>query len=406
MIHEAAFLMPGFDCLPVPIVLLDDNLMVIYHNPAAQRALARPFRPGHALGERMLEQALATTLYQALSGLSENDRLEKDLKFKNDDGPAVSGIVVASRLVAHLGEHRSSFLIVYTDITNRSAMENIMESSFDNFIQTTINLDDALKRIKMQRTVLSRFKQRITKELDVARTVQKSIIASHFPTSLAFESFGTNRPSEEIGGDYLDVIQLDSHHMGFIVADVSGHGVAPALVTTILRAWVHDLFPKHQHLGSFFSVLNKLVYDTFNTTGFYLTAFGMILNTTSGEMELCSAGHDAVIRVREMDCTDLGTKSGGRVIGALEDSSFTSQMVQLVPGDLIVCHTDGISEARTKDGAFYGRERMADFIRSKRTHTLKEIVTELLADVDSFSMGEKAHDDQTVLLIRWKTSLD
>lgn len=403
LVHRSS--LAAWNALPLPVFVLDHAGLLLWTNQAGTQIPGHPLVPGRTLASAFLDPQAAGSIMETLANLELAGKLERDIRLKNPEGAAIAGILTIQRADFQLGHHQGRFIATLQDTTSRSVMESIMETSFDNFIQSTNNLDMALQKIKQQRSALSRFRLKIMNELNVARMVQKSILAKNFPHELSFECMGMSRSSEEIGGDYLDVLHLDEHRYGFIVADVSGHGVAPALVTAILRAWVHDEFPKHSHVDTFLAELNSLMYDTFAETGFYFTAMCMILDTVTGELELCSAGHDALLRVRATDVCDIGTLSGGRVVGALPDSSYTYQVNQLVPGDILVCHTDGISECRSRDGTFYGRERLAEVVQANLEGTLDDLVARIIQDVDQFSAGEKQKDDQTLLVIKWNTTL-
>lgn len=390
---DSSLLMPGWDALGIPVMIVNSEYRVL-HGSAL-------FANGTELFARVDNPELHVLIKDSIGKLALRERFERDVVLLGPEGAKISGILSFVRMdILHQGG-TGTWIVTFQDTTTRAAMDNVMSSIFDKFIQTNNDLDEANKKIKAQSMALNRFRQKTVKELDVARTVQRAIITKNFPEGVNFEVHGINRPSDQIGGDYLDVFQIDNRFFGIIVADVSGHGVGPALITATLRAWSHELFQKNRTLDLFFRDLNRVVYDTFSETGFYLTAIAMILDNETGMLTVSSAGHDPVLRFSDSGLEEIGEKTAGRVIGALDDSSYRYETYQLQKGEVLVAFTDGISECRNQAGGFFSKESLISTLEASPKTSAKDMVATVMAALDDYAAGEKPHDDQTLLILRW-----
>lgn len=288
------------------------------------------------------------------------------------------------------------------DVSDQKAYEKVMSSSFDKFIQTTLDLDSAMKKIKEQRESLQEYQLKMKQELKVATTVQKAIIPSRFPNLEDFLFYGVSLPSEELGGDYFDYFLIDEEHIGLLLADVSGHGVPAALITTMIKAYFEYYSRRYLHPERVLYHVNQSLSAVLPETGFYLTAFYGLLNIKNHTLECCRAGHDAPLLVRkdasieEAVVQAIGEKAEGTIIGAFADSEFARQTIQLEPESRIVIFTDGITEARGPEGEFFGDERMANYVKLNRNKSLYDFVNGLIDETQKFYRGKDPNDDRTI----------
>lgn len=290
--------------------------------------------------------------------------------------------------------------LVIQDVTNKKAFEKVFESSFDNFIQVTNALDAAMKKINEQNQILEEYKSKMTRELNIAKSVQKAIIPKVFPRIPNFDMFGVSVPSEELGGDYFDYFLLDQDTIGILIADVSGHGVPSSLITTMVKAYFEYYTKRFTQPDQVLQNVNRDMAAIIMDTGFYLTAYYAVLNLKTLSLTVSTAGHDSAICVTKgkKHAIRLGEGAEGTILGIFPDAEYKSVSYQLEPDSKIIIYTDGITEARSSNGEFYGGDRLEQFLVGQLGLSSKESVDSLIKEVDTFYGTNHPNDDRTLVI--------
>jgi PAS domain S-box-containing protein len=296
-------------------------------------------------------------------------------------------------------------VLVVQDITHRKAFEKVIESSFDNFIQVTNALDAATKKLGEQNTILENYKDKMTHELEIAKSVQKAIIPTRFPDVEGLDMYGLSIPSDELGGDYFDWFQLDASHIGILIADVSGHGVPSSLITTMVKATFEYYTKRFLEPEKVLSHVNHDMAVIITDTGFYLTALYAVLNLETKVLRVSVAGHDSALCWNPSSGTlrRLGEGCEGTILGVFSDATYSALEYQLEPGSQVLLFTDGITEARSDKGEFFGNARLEDFLRQSPPQSSFQTVTNLVAAVDAFYGTNLPNDDRTLVVFDLKS---
>ncbi|MCB1304985.1 MAG: serine/threonine-protein phosphatase, partial [Leptospiraceae bacterium] len=333
---------------------------------------------------------------------------EMDLQLERPSSETVDLHVTSSSFQA--GE-QNYILLILQNITERKASEQVMEDSFDKFMQMTIHLDEALKENRRQASVLSEYKGKMDRELELAQRVLTAIIPDRFPTNEFIESAGICLPCNELGGDYLDMFELDSHRFGILVADVSGHGVASALITTMLKVYFGRHVREFSDPAEMMAAMNAETYKIFGGTGFYFTACYSVLDLQRYEIATVLGGHWAPLRYssRNQDVIALDAIPG-TLLGAMapDRTRYETAVTSLDPDDLLLFFTDGIQEARAglEDLTLYGESRLFHFLKSNHQMEPPALVRALIRDVDRYLKGNPPNDDRSALAVRLKAKSD
>jgi PAS domain S-box-containing protein len=303
-------------------------------------------------------------------------------------------------------------LLIVQNITNRKAFERVIVSSFDKFIQTTIELDAALKKIREQSKALAAYKEKIQNELLIASSVQRAMIPQSFPASDLIDIWGISVPCSELGGDYLDIFQLDRNRLGILLADVSGHGVHAALISAMAKVYFVNYTRLYTDPAHVLARVNSDLEKIFRGTGFYMSAVYSILDLETMAMRTATAGHENPLcyidseRQSDQDESSnllrLGNLEGGAILGSLSPGEvhFSSQSNQLSEGCTIVYYTDGIPEARNSNQEFYGEQRLENFVRRNHYLSAREFTEKLLRETDDFYLGADPNDDRTLIVLQ------
>jgi sigma-B regulation protein RsbU (phosphoserine phosphatase) len=297
----------------------------------------------------------------------------------------------------------------YGDMNNIRAAMNL--GAFDfvtkpiNFEDLNVTIDKTLGHIQnlinAQRTK-SRL-EGILHELNVASEIQQSILPRNFITDESIEMFAKMNAAKEIGGDFYDFFWLDAENtkLGIVIADVSGKGVPAALFMTVSRTLIRaHAYNDTQAPGECMTKVNNALHKD-NTNVMFVTTFYGTLDTKSGILTYSNAGHNPPHLVRKGGAIESITKKHGMALGVMEDLVYKEDQIQLNPGDLFFLYTDGVTEAETADGSFYGDARLIANLERYRDLAASELINTIRSDITTFAAGWPQSDDITMLAVRF-----
>lgn len=254
----------------------------------------------------------------------------------------------------------------------------------------TKDLSFALKELEEQKKITDM-------ELDKASIIQQGL----YPI-LGEEWHGIRfackfEPLAKVSGDYYDIFTLPNESLGVLVADVSGHGIPAALVTTMLKTTVSQITQSSNSTSEILNRLNKRIVS-FLTTEEYLTAFFLAIDKHH-EIRFTNAGHQKALLIRHQDGSVEELDSEGMIIGAFEtDFAFGEGKNKLLPGDRIAIFTDGIIEGKNEQREEYGLDRLVQLILEESNTDLDTLIEKIYTDYVEYTQG-KSNDDLTLLLL-------
>jgi sigma-B regulation protein RsbU (phosphoserine phosphatase) len=254
----------------------------------------------------------------------------------------------------------------------------------------------ALENAQLHREMIA--KQRMERDLALARSIQLGLLPERPPQLAGFEIAVSHRPSLECGGDYYDFIPLGPDTTLAVVADVEGKGVGSAMVMANLQATLHALLAHLHSLERLVESLNDMILaDTRGQK--YMTMFVGLLDQPHRTLHYVNAGHVPPAVVRANGDVDY-LREGGMVVGLFPNQHFDRGHVRLEPGDIVVACTDGITEAMDRDGEEFGQERLVQLVAKERALPAAELVQSVLTEVDLFSRGGTHEDDRVILIMK------
>ena len=242
--------------------------------------------------------------------------------------------------------------------------------------------------------------QLLHRDLDIAKSIQQGLLPKESPAIAGFDVAGWNRPADQTGGDYFDWQLLGDGRLAISLADVSGHGIGPALVTAVCRAYARASFPGDLKLGSMLDLINDLLVEDLPDDRF-ITFVIALLDHSAHHVDLLSAGHGPLLIYHagtgEVDV--LGAH--GIPIGIVSQFGYgPEERVPLEPGDVVVLITDGFFEWANPDGEQFGTERLARSVAAHASDSGDRLIAGLLADVEEFARGTPQNDDLTAVVIK------
>jgi sigma-B regulation protein RsbU (phosphoserine phosphatase) len=266
--------------------------------------------------------------------------------------------------------------------------------------QTGLALENAHLTEQMRQEVAQR--ERLDRELEIAREVQQRLFPQKLPQVDGLDFAGYCRPALGVGGDYYDFIRLPDGCLGIAIGDVSGKGIAAALMMASLQASLRGQTIKPaETLSEMVQHINRLVYDA-SAENRYATFFYAQYEPRKRLLRYVNAGHNPpmVHRVADGKHTFLRLEEGGTVVGLFPDYLYCDAQVQLESGDALIAFTDGISEAMNRAEEEFDEERLMQTLRTCNARTAAEVIHYVLNEVDGFTAGARQHDDMTLVVVR------
>lgn len=268
---------------------------------------------------------------------------------------------------------------------------------------------------------------KLEREIEIAREVQERLFPQTFPNVTGVEMAAHCRPAQLVGGDYYDLISIrqgslaEAGHapgenissaggttahgcdrLGIGIGDISGKGVSAALLMASLHASLRgQTLSGAGDLGTKMANVNRLLYEASDSNR-YATFFYAELDCDSRTLHYVNGGHNAPAVLRKEDGAwqvfRLG--DGGPVVGLFADAAYKQQMVHLLPGDILLAFTDGISETMNAAEEEWGEERMIAEAQAHADLNAAELLQQLFRAADTFAAGAPQNDDMTLVLLR------
>lgn len=247
-------------------------------------------------------------------------------------------------------------------------------------------------------------RERLKKELEIARTVQQRLLPEKPPPIQGLEITGFCQPAAEVGGDYFDYFELSDERLGVAIADVTGKGTSAAFYMAELKGMMSSLAPSMDSPKELLCRLNAHMCENVDKRVFVTMIYG-ILNVRTGEFDFVRAGHNALVVQRaDSGCDPDVYIPSGLGLGLANDVFFHEhtvvEKVKLNPGDTLFFYTDGLSEAMNNDLQEFGEEAIFDVLANHNNGSVNSLEETIMQQVRSFVGDAPQHDDITMVLVR------
>ncbi|MCA9191853.1 MAG: PP2C family protein-serine/threonine phosphatase [Planctomycetales bacterium] len=270
---------------------------------------------------------------------------------------------------------------------------SVLEPFFKRIVQ-------AERTLRREHDALAHRVRETEEEMRLAQRIQRQLLPNQVPDIQGLEIAGESNPAEWTSGDYFDYLPMQNGNVAIVIADVSGHGLGPALLMSTIRTSLRVLAPTTEHVGELLSSSNRLIGESTSPSEF-VTAFALQYNPNTRQFSYAAAGHVAylipasdtgVFRTMPADVPPLG------VVSEFTIPSSTPLVVS--EGDILILLTDGILETRNSQGETFGESKMLNSVREHRHESAAEILRCLLEATTRFRGHEPQHDDITAVVIK------
>ncbi len=239
----------------------------------------------------------------------------------------------------------------------------------------------------------------LAEEIALAADVQQRLLPAQAATLQGFDLAGRMYPARVVGGDYYDYVELPQGNLGLVIADVSGKGVAAALLMASVEMGLRTDAPSLSRSDEIVSNLNRLLYEITDAPR-YVTLFYGKLDVASRCLEYTNAGHLPPVLLRASAEEVVLLEKGGPVIGLFPGATFESDRIRLEPGDVLVLYTDGVVEAENSLAEQYSRERLVSLVRRHTDMSAQYLVERIYASVVEFTGTDVLRDDLTLSVLK------
>ena len=269
------------------------------------------------------------------------------------------------------------------------------------FIIYTLVRRRAAKRLAEMKAA----RERMESELRIARSIQMSMVPSHFPDYEGLDMYASMTPAKEVGGDLYGYV-LQGDKLYFALGDVSGKGVPASLFMAQATRLFRTLAIQGMMPAEICSSMNDALSGEDNESGMFVTFFLGLVDLKTGHLDFCNAGHNPPVLGSDKCCTDETCNFLEMVpnapIGLFPGLEYEGEEVDNIKGCSLFIYTDGLNEAENRQQEQFGDDRLLDILRTSRSENAQQLVEMLAAEVEQHRDGAEPNDDLTMMCIRIK----
>ncbi len=210
----------------------------------------------------------------------------------------------------------------------------------------------------------------IQNEMETARQIQSSILPEKMLEVKGLNIAAAYYPMTSVAGDFYDFIEINDHEAGFLVADVSGHGVPAALIASMIKIAMQSVHDSAQDPGEVLQLLNKILGDQLH--GQFVTAAYLYINSDLNTVRYSAAGHPPLLYWNSSEERVESIESNGLILGILKETDYPVREFSFNPNDRFLIYSDGLIEANNVSGVEFGNYRLGELIRANKSSSAKE----------------------------------
>ncbi len=251
-----------------------------------------------------------------------------------------------------------------------------------------------------------KFREKIENELKVARDIQMGYLRKDFVSFSENHNFNivaAIKPAREIGGDFYDFFMLNESTLCFAIGDVAGKGVPAALFMTIVLTLTRSGIYTNKNLGIVVNKMNSVLVER-NENSVFTTFFIGLLNTETGELNFCNAGHNYPYLLKNSDLFEIKA-THGPALGVVADVKYKTGKLTIENGDKLLLYTDGVTDAENEKAEFFGKNKLEDFINEDMDKSIQDITSGLIRTLKKHSGKSQQSDDITILTLEWDNAI-
>lgn len=390
--------------------MIQHKIMVVDDEPDLQMLILQRFRK--QIKDDTYDFCFAENGEEALMMLQEHGQ-NISLVLSDINMPKMDGLTFLSE-AQKLDNPTFKTVIVsaYGDMDNiRTAMNR---GAFDfvtkpiDFTDLNTTIEKTIKEIQLINQGVEHKKtlEAVTTDLETAARIQQKMLPQEFPPfpdRHEFSIYAEMHTAKQVGGDFYDFFLLDEHHLGFVIADVSGKGVPASLYMAVSRTMLKAIASQIEDPATCLSTVNTMLIPESDLTTF-VTAFYGVMDTRTGHVRYCNGGHNLPYVIRNDGTVEEVENTSGLLLGKIEPIEYETKEFTLQPGEKIMMFTDGVTEATAEDESMYEEPRLEAFLAKHAKDDLNKLVRMLVVDILKFMGKADQSDDITILSVGYNGS--
>jgi hypothetical protein len=240
--------------------------------------------------------------------------------------------------------------------------------------------------------------RQLQKELDYASRLQHNLYPKRSPQIAGVDVSGTVLPADKLCGDYYDYLEMPARTHGFVIGDVSGHGVGQSLIMSEVRSTLRSLVKSTSDLGEILEGVNRRLMDD-SPEDIFVTLMIVRLDPQTMTFTYAAAGHSGLLFRASGECEEL--RSDSLALGLSRDARYVTQDARKFHvGDTLLLATDGLEERHSPNDELFGRARLIDEVNKSRDCSSQQVIERLVSAASKFARGVEPHDDVTLIVVK------
>ncbi len=246
-------------------------------------------------------------------------------------------------------------------------------------------------------------KERLEKELDVAREIQRKILPLKAPDFPNLQISSVFIPAFEVGGDYYDFFKINETKLGFVIADVSGKGISAAFIMAEIKGIFESLSKTIETPKEILIKANEILWQALDNKTFVSAAYGYF-DLKVKKLTFARAGHCPLFLLRNNELKEI--RPSGLGLGLSDNDYFKNSLeeytIDLHENDTIVLYTDGVTEAKNELLEDFGDQQFLKVLQSNINLGTEELSNKIIQEISVFSSGHEQYDDITLVIFKWQ----
>ncbi len=348
-------------------------------------------RSGNVVGRCLLQRSLD----RALEYLRQ---LESSL-IRAASAVALLGLLLASLLSRRLTRPVAALMVSTRQVQEGNYDEPVEISSSDEIGELAARFDEMRSSLKDHIEQL-KTAERMKRDMELAREIQMGMLPSSAPSVPGLELAGCCVPANDVGGDYFDYLIGSRERLELIIADVSGHSTAAALMMAMARLALRSEIDRGCTPGESLAAANRLLFQDLAEGSMFVSVFHCSFAAETRELTYACAGHNPPLLLRASTGQFETLSADGILLGILEEPEFEEATTRLEPGDMLCLYTDGIVEEVDRDEEEFGEKRLEQILKDRVDETPARIAEAVMEAVRGHAAGRELEDDITLIVLK------
>jgi sigma-B regulation protein RsbU (phosphoserine phosphatase) len=338
-----------------------------------------------------ISRTIADRVVKQQESILTSDALLDD-RFKA--GQSVEIQQIRSLMCVPLWNNKEVIGLLYVDSRQRSGLFTVDDLKLLTHLANVAAVKIENARLFEQAVAAERMEQEIQK----AAEIQNHLLPASGPPIPGYQVFGTSLMCRAVGGDYYDYLELHDGCIGVGLGDVAGKGMPAALLMASFQASLRALAELGLPADDTITRINRVMCKTVPDNRF-VTFFYGVLDPATHALTYVNAGQCQPCVVRASGAVEQLSQSGPP-LGLMDISTYRSYSLRLEPGDILMCYSDGVSEARGDDDEEFGEQRLADLIVRERAHGPDDLARIVTEEMSRHCAGRAYQDDVTLVILK------